>query len=430
MSLATALLNGTAGIGGTVDTSMYDYSRVATCESTYFSSACVDLFTDVLECDRIYATMDTIATAKVITEGADPEVLFEGMIASGIEKLKEVFRKFIAKIKEFYNKAIRYIKSYTLTGEKFVKEFKKDLEQKEREKEGTFKYKGYDYNPDGGDSKADALFKQITDKFNGIYTGLELASMKDKSNEEIVSAVKELSKTSSEGRTTGDDGKYKWASSSDYKEKVISDLNFEGATNETEISNELAKIYRGDAEEKEDVEDFGRSDVTSMCNYITNSNKKIQQLKKDQKKFEDTVNKVITKLDKIEKLMPEEKGKTPVYKDYYGQASALSKYATVLLNLGRIPCNTKISMAQEITKNYEATLKAFLRKKIVAESMEAEDVPEEDPMDGETEEGCGSKATSEGCGSRKSTSEGCGRKGGCKTATESYDLLAEATQYL
>lgn len=429
MSLATALLNGTAGVGGTVDTSMYDYSRVATCESTYFSSACVDLFTDVLECDRIYATMDTIATAKVITEGADPEALFENMITSGIEKLKEVFRKFIAKIKEFYNKAIRYIKSYTLTGEKFVKEFKKDLETKEREKEGTFTYKGYDYNPEGGDSKADALFNQVINKFDGVFTGLDYASLKDKSDEDIVNAVKELAQNSTEGQST-EDGKIKWMSSADYKEKVISDLNFEGATNETELANELTKVYRGDTEEKEDVEDFGRSDVTSMCNYITNSNKKIQQLKKDQKKFEDTVNKVITKLDKIEKLMPEEKGKTPVHKDHYGQASALSKYATVLLNLGRIPCNTKISMAQEITKNYEATLKAFLRKKIVAEAMEAEDVPEEDPMDGETEEGCGSKATSEGCGSRKSTSEGCGSKGGCKTAIESYDLLAEATQYL
>ena len=144
MSLVSTLMSGVTE--SALNLGEFDYSSEASMESYWLDAACESLVSDIYSIDRAYLTADVIGEVKTVTEGADPQVLLEGMIATGIEKIKNAFRKFLAKIKEWAAKVKRFFKIIFLKGKDFVKEFGKEIRTKSVK---GFKYKGYIYDIEG-----------------------------------------------------------------------------------------------------------------------------------------------------------------------------------------------------------------------------------------------------------------------------------------
>ena len=129
------------------------------------------LVNDIYTIDKAYHTADIIAEVKVLREGADPAILLEGIVKSGITKIKEAFKNFWAKIKSWFAEAKRQLMIMSKSGKDFIKQFKSEIEKKYSDTKGkNFSYVGREYDIDAGDKAGESIFKAVqvsVEKFVG-----------------------------------------------------------------------------------------------------------------------------------------------------------------------------------------------------------------------------------------------------------------------
>ena len=157
-----------------LDVSMYTPSN-ATALPSYGDYACESLHRDIYKVMEAYYISDIIGEVQVIKEGANPEILLENIITSGFEKLKEIFKKFLAKIKEWFKKIKEWFKTFWLSGKEFTKEFGQRLRKKASSEEGKdYKYSGYKFTISKGKSLSDNLFNECEKAVNLLCGNIEI----------------------------------------------------------------------------------------------------------------------------------------------------------------------------------------------------------------------------------------------------------------
>ena len=359
MSLARTLMSGVTE-AAVIDTTGYEFEN-ASMESAWLDSACESLVTDIFTVDKAYHVADIMGEVQVLKEGADGHVILEGMISTGINKLKEAFKKFWAKIKAWFAQVKKYFQSLFLQGKNFVKEFGTILEKKETK---GFTYHGYKYTLSAGDSKVEAIMGKVNAEVTKCAAGIE------KSGD-----VRDLEKLNDElKKVTGiDDMK-----TEDYSDKFVKGLGISGASNTSELSEDLAKVYRDGADAADEIEDFKAASVGTMLDLVGSIDKKVKDFDKAEKAFEKDVNALIKALDKIEK-----KDNDVAFK----AAQKFSNIASKLLNIGKIPHSVKVAAYKEAANSYRSVLGSFYRWKPAkeAEEVEVPEVDDEVPAEGAEE---------------------------------------------
>ena len=391
MSLARNLMS---SVSGPVDVSGYDYSGCAIAESTWVDSACESLISDIYKVDKAYHTADIIGQVQVMQEGANPEVLLEGIVKSGIEKIKEAFRKFWAKLKEWFKKVKDYFKAMFLTGSKFVKEFKKAIQDK---KADGFKYTAFKYTLDSGEWEA--VFKKVEEKISDLTDAvIEIPAQYNKISTDALKAYNDRYKANIKGETknpnTGEDAPigHQWVetkaaetkksyhgfdnealkrslkidigelSASEFQDDFIKKLG-KKSDDITELTDYLKATFRDGDDEESEWEDFESNSKEDMMSLIENGGKAISDIERAEKKFENAINSIIKAYDKVKST--DESGEAG-----YKVAQKISGYLSALLAVGKVPSTTKVDAYKEAMASYERILKSFLRWKPVKEGYE------------------------------------------------------------
>jgi len=344
----------------------YDYSASALAESSYFASACATLFTDIMEADQSYMVADVVGAATAIREQklgntVDLKAIQEGILKSGIEKIKAAFQKFIAKVKEFYHKVIDWFKAMFSNADEFVKNFG-DVVKKKAAKVKGFKYSGYIYNKSAGDSlveNAKGVFEKAIDDAVG---GLDSAKTASKS--EFKSQI--LPKLSSDFKADDESAN---PSSSDLVEQKVKSTSAK-ADDTTELRENIIEAYRNGDTQKQTIEDFENNSVASMLDFLKGSSRTISDLQKELGKFEEKVNKVIGKLNGFK---DEGEGSD----ERMANASYISGVISAYLNAYKIPCEARIAIYKEMANSWLGALKGFYNFKGTQESTEVFDNVEE-----------------------------------------------------
>ena len=360
MSLAAKLLTGTAQVTenaveyGDVAEMSNDIKAVAT--ESWFDTALESLLGDIYTVDKAYHTADIIAEVKVIREGADPAVLLEGMVRSGIEKIKVAFKNFWAKLKAWFAAVKRQFKLVFSKGKDFIKEFKVELNKKSVK---GFTYTGREYDLNAGASMCEKVFGEVEKTVAGIV-GATQGDITAGSKEDYIALLsKELGSTAqASDKTTGD-----------LQDDFIKALKV-GASDISELSDKLKEAYHKGNEDDytTTIDDFSNMSKDDMMEIIDGYEKSLKEMEKFEKKFDTMMNKIIKAFDSIEKKDFEANGD-----EAYKRAQYASRYLTALLAVGKVPCNVSQAMAKECNAQCERVLKQFLRWKPAKESAEVED---------------------------------------------------------
>ena len=412
MSLVSNLMQ--SGMNSVVDTSDIQIDQNSVYEG-FLDEAVVELCQGIYSVNEAYLTADIIGSCKVVTEGADPEVLLESMISSGIEKLKGVWRKFLAAIRAFFDKVVTLFKSLILSNTKFTKEFGSKLIEKAKTAK-DFKYKGYDYAMAAGDKAVTDAQSAISKKIDSFIGKIDTAAT---TNTEDL--LKSLS-------LKGDAANM---SPSDISEAVIKSID-SSYSNSGDLRDGIIKAYRGDADSPSEQTLSGVPAVKAMIKFIEGAGDAISKVKKDRDDFEKKVSAIIKKLD----VLGSKKSDKVSEQKKYDNASKISSFLTVLMNLYKVPCNAKIAAYKEVNRKYNGVLKMFLNFGKVSEGALFEGDDEFDPedmADVELDEAAIAGAdepegdtndigiVKEGCGKKCATEEGC---------SSDKDPLEEAMMYL
>lgn len=420
MSLVSTLMGGVTE--SALNLGEFDYSSEASMESYWLDVACESLVNDIYNVDKAFLTADVIGEVKTITEGADPAVLLEGMISSGIEKIKEAFRKFLAKIKEWAAKVKKFFKIIFLKGKDFVKEFGKEIRAKSTK---GFKYKGYDYDIAGGDEAVDKIKDAVGSEIDGLLSAATTDADKSTARDSLSSEVTAgslsymMSKVGNKNATDWQDDLCKSAGSK---------AGLGGCSDLTELVNELADRYHGGDSDKQDMEEFeGHNDPSDMLSFIESNDKAIKQVEKDEKTFEKQIDKIIKNLDKL--AATSKKDRTQVKDDSgkdvtdtaYKAASKVSSYLSSALTVQKSVVDKKVNIYKEACGAFTTILKSFLRFKPAKESYDFDDA---DNIIALTEAG---DAVEPDVSAEEDTSSKDDKK---DAATEGASLLESAYRYL
>ena len=411
MSLVSQLMNGVTE--SSVDISGYDFTETASMESFYLDAACESLVSDIFNVDKAYHVADVVGEVQVIREGADPSLLLEGMVGDAISKLKEAFKKFLAKIKAWAAQVKKFFKVLFMKGKELAKTYGSEIRKKSTK---GFKYKGYKYTIDKGNGIVETVSEGVKTEINSLCGDID--ELKSKTGSELEDALK--TKTSSTESSTSvfviksaklGDIKSDM-STTDYQDRLISKL-VSGASDVSELNENLKEAYRDGDTDKITIEDFEANDPGDMVNFLETFDKAVKDVETEERNFERDVNAVVKALDKISGMKDEKTvklgDKETKFTTTYKVASKISGFISSALAVRKSVCDTKVAIYKEINSSWTSVLKSFVLKKEVKESAffadfdsmialtEAADVEPEtpDPEDDGKEpagEGCGKKA--------------------------------------
>lgn len=402
-NLASVIMEGTGFGTPSVNTDAYDYSHAVITETSYLNSAVATLFTDIMEAEQQYMVADVIGAATVIRENSfgndvDTAAVIESVISSGIAKLKSAWTKFIAKIKEFFKRVINWFKAMFANAKEFEKNYGKLIKEKARKAKG-FKYNGFKYTESKGKAEVEKITGAIDTKIDdtlgkGFEAAKNCATKADLKQQLVTAGV--LS-----GTFKDED-----ANSSEVVDDFVEKL---GYADSSEMTEEIYKAYRDGDDTKKEISDFEENSVDEMLRTLKDGQKKIDDLGKAQKKYEDTVNKVIKKLDGIEKDK-NAKGDAAetAENNIVSNASYVSSLLTGYLNVYKSATNEQINAHKAMMTDYLSILKKFYNykgnKDYVAQmnsyvpfeysAMESADPEDDDDDSKDVEEGFGGKKSS------------------------------------
>ena len=414
MSLVSQLMSGVTE--SSVDLSEYDFTESASMESWYLDAACEALVSDIFNIDKAYHVADVVGEVKVLTEGADPEVLLEGMVGDAIAKIKEAFKKFLAKIKAWAAQVKKVFQVLFMKGKDLAKKYGNEI----RTKSVTgFKYKGYKYTIAKGDTIVDTVSSGVKAEIDTLCGGMD--ALKDMDEDARQAELKKISGAARDNGTVvfQKSIKSKYVndiksdmSTSDYQDKLISKL-VSGASDISEMTQNISEAYRDGDTDKRSIEDFEANSPDDMVEFLSKFDKAVKDIDKEEKAFEKDVNMIIKSLDKISGQTTKRDGSKKSIT--YTLASKISGFMSTALAVRKSAVDKKVAIYKEINGSWTSVLKSFVLKKEVKESAffedfdsmialtEAADVEPEtpDPEEDMAGEGCGAKSAKEGCGGKK-----------------------------
>lgn len=415
MSLVRNLMQ--SSTQGMIDTSDIENSFGVIHEG-FLDDACVELTAGILAVNEAYYTADIIGSCRVVTEGADATVVMENIIKSGITKLVDLWRRFLAKIRAFFEKAIQLAKSMVLTGKKFVDAFGAKIRSRVNSISNfAMKYNGYAYDVAAGAKLAEDYRKVIDADMNEVVKGLDAAGTDTTENIMSRIGVKDAKE-----RVSG----------SEHLDAVIRKCDAQAASISDLRDNVKAKYRGGENDPDEHILKAG--EVGAMLDYVAKFKTTVDDLTRQKKHMEDLCSNVIRKLQNLQKDTKKETD------DKYETASAISSWLSSLLTAYRTISSVDIAMTKEAAAGYTRVLRKVLNasdKKLTesAYAFEGEDAldVELDDMDdvdeaaidgaddpeGDTDD---IGLVKEGCGKKCATEEGC--------KSDDEDPLTEAMMYL
>lgn len=363
--MSTMIMEGVnAGSSAEVDLyGGYDFSASAVAESSYMTSACATLFSNVMEAEQAFMVSDVVGAAMVIREqragnDIDQVAVYEGIIKNGIEKLKNAFQKFIAKVKEYYKRVIDWFKAMFSGAENFAKQYG-DMIKKKAQKVKDFHYSGFKYTVAAGDKKSDTFGEAVKTQMNDLIgSGYDIAKTAKTKAE-----FHEMLRTG--GKLAADFKEDDKPTSTEEIEKFISSKS--SSSNISDLRTELIEEYQDGDSSKSDIKDFEANSVDEMVKFLKDSNNKTTKWESQLKTYEEKVNKVIQKLNSFTAKDGEAGGDNLV-----SNASYISSLMSAYLNLYKVPCEVKIGMYKAISRDWLGVLKKFYNFKgnAVKESVE------------------------------------------------------------
>ena len=435
MSLVGQLMSGVTE--SSVDTSTYDFTESASMESWYLDAACEALVSDIFNIDKAYHVADVVGEVQVLREGADPAVLLEGMVGDAISKLKEAFKKFLAKIKAWAAQVKKVFKVLFMKGKDLAKQYGSEIRKKSVK---GFKYKGYKYTIDKGDSLVDTISSGVKKEIDG-FCDKSIDELKNMTNDDLTAHLKDKSalRKYENGETYTGNGIPQKAvpirsaiiaddistmTTSDYQDKLISKM-VSGASDLSELTENLKEAYRDGDTEKIQIDDFEANDPDDMLSFLEKFDKAVKDVEKAEKDFERDVNNIIKSLDKVSGLKDDGEDGSGKYEATYRAASKISSFMSSALSVRKSVVDTKVQIYKEINSSWTSVLKSFVLKKEVKESAFFEDF---DSMIALTEAADVEPETPDPEDGAKGAEEGCGSGDGKKKACES--LLEAAYAYI
>jgi len=350
----------------------YDFSTSAVAESSYMTSACADLFSDIMEAEKAYMAADVIGAAQAIRaqrvgESFDMVAVSEGIIGNGIAKIKAAFQKFLAKVQAFYKKVIDWFKAMFSNAGDFVKKFGKTVKDKASKVKG-YSYKGYVYKKSEGDSAVQSVKDALTKKMDALIgDGFSIAN-DAKSQAEFDEMMKSKLSDTFDGE--------KAKSANEYLEDVLRKLSAVDVSDTTQLKEELTLKYRNGDTDKREIVDFSGNNVGDMVDFLEKSKDTIDKLQKDLNSFETKVNDVVKKLNnfKEETASDADDAARTAARDKGSHASNISGKISALLNAVKDACNVRIEIYKEMSSSWLGALKGFYNYNPKQESMGVFDV--------------------------------------------------------
>lgn len=402
-NLASVIMEGTSFGASSVDTNAYDYSNAVITETSYLNSAVATLFTDIMEAEQQYMVADVVGAATVIRESSlgndiDTAAVIEGVISSGIAKLKAAWTKFLAKIKEFFKRVINWFKAMFANAKDFEKNYGKLIREKARKAKG-FKYNGFKYTEEKGKSEVKAICDKVdTEIYNGTMKGFAAAALASPTKADFKAFLVQAQILKSDFK---DEDSNVTEVIDDFIEKL-------GYSDSSEMTEEIYKAFRDGDDAKKEITDFEENSVEEMLKMLKDGQKKIDDLGKTQKKYEDSVNKIVKKLDAVEKDKDATGDAETAQSNIVSNASYLSSLLTGYLNVYKSATNEQINAWKAMMTDYLSILKKFYNykgnKDYVAQmnsyvpfeysAMESADPEDDDDDSKDVEEGFGGKKSS------------------------------------
>lgn len=416
MSLVRNLMQ--SSTQGIIDTSDIENSFGEIHEG-FLDDACIELTAGILSVNEAYYTADIIGSCRVITEGANAETVMENIIQSGIGRLVDLWKRFLAKVRAFFNKVIQLAKSMVLTGKKFVDEYGEKIKTRAKSvSKFAMKYNGYAYDTDAGAK----LIGTYLDIFAADMDEL-VGNIDDAGSKTTADIMKAIGVKSEKDRVSASDHLYEVVRKCDGQATAVSDL-----------TDNIRRTYRGgDTEPGEHT--LKSDEIDGMLEFVAKAKGITTNATNQKRQMEGLCNNVIRKLQTVQK---DDKDKTD---DKYETASTISSWLSTLLAAFRTIMSVGISMVKEAVAGYTRVLRKVLNtsdKKLVGESFYAfegedaldvelddmDDVDEAaidgaDDPEGDTDD---IGLVKEGCGKKCATEEGC--------KSDDEDPLAEAMMYL
>lgn len=367
MSLARTLMNSKSAVIESMDVTGYDFSEHVTMESSWLDTACESLLTDIFNVDKAFAVADVMGEVQVLKEGADPEVILESIVKGGIKKLADAFKKFWAKLKAWFAKVKDFLKKIFLSGKKFIDEFEDKLRLKGRDNANYkgFSYETFKYNLTDGDKAGADIFDKVKSQVADLLPVIDdkgnsvgVDDLKSVNSEQLTAA---LAKGGWVGKSDNLPPTSEWKDS--FLEKTI-----KKGSDESEVTENLAKTYRSGETEKSRFEEFKGNSLTEMIDLIKTFDKEISKVNEDEKKFDSLMKSIISKLDSVKEDRSIKGGDKT-----YNTAYKASGYINALLTIGKIPSTVKVTIYKEAAGEYEKILKKFLSYKPAKEGVDVED---------------------------------------------------------
>lgn len=247
-----------------------------------------------------------IMVESSVKEGANMEVLVEGVVKDSFARIKAVFQKMWAKVKAWFANVKKLFKQLTLKGKEFIKQFKSELNEKARSVKGKgFKYKGYHLTIEAGAAEAariaEILTKYISNNTDHVASAAEQLSDAQQLPQPKVEVESEI-------------------------EKMWADLKVDNAS-------ELAKLvhlaHHNGEEDKEVIEDFEANSVQELMTIVETSESRIKDMDKMEKKVSSGFAKILKALQTAESKAARLEGKA----DENNSASAAAVTALVTARL-------------------------------------------------------------------------------------------------
>ncbi|MCM1218703.1 MAG: hypothetical protein NC548_29800 [Lachnospiraceae bacterium] len=290
--------------------------------------AVMEMMRTISAADRVVQSADVMASMKYILEGTDVTVVMENVVSDAITKIKNGFIKLKNTIVAWFNKAVKFFQSLFKSGKEFVTAYGGELKKKST---SGFKYYGYEWNKGKGDSVVDKIFSATDREINSMISDLGKAADSNADN-------LQYSKTN--------DGE------SDYGDTVIGGMSI-GASNISEMKEEIVKAYRGGTTDKTTEAELTSSKVSDYLSYIETGKDVISKIKKTESDFEKRLSSIISTLDKIA-------GKEDSSGDKQKNASAVSRCLTTLLTIKKSASESQVASYRDMLKAETAILKKFL----------------------------------------------------------------------
>lgn len=231
--------------------------------------------------------------------GGDLFVQEAGAFSGFIAKAKAFFKKVIEKIKQIFHKFMAVINQYAMSDKKFVKTYSKELMRRDYT---DFEVEGYTFEALGGFSGN--MKVAYEDAVQNAYTNIsklltENGLTKDASDEDISNLIGSYVDQNGKATTSKDSDDLEQA-----KEYSRGGL-FSGITNKSsgpmdasDFREELKEFLYGDGKETLEI---GTAEIRKCLQAIDNAEKDISYTNKIEKKTTSEIDKFIKTLERVEK---------------------------------------------------------------------------------------------------------------------------------